>query len=66
MKYKVNIQETEEGYTVWAPEFPSCWAQGITEDEALENIKTCIKESLKNADRPSNITNTRYVEVDID
>ena len=64
MRYKVNIHETEEGYTVWVPDFPNCWAQGITEEQALESIKGCIRESHQNAAKTSNVTNTRFVEID--
>jgi predicted RNase H-like HicB family nuclease len=42
MRYKVNIQETDEGYSVWVPGLPGCWSQGQTEEEALENVKDAI------------------------
>jgi len=35
MKYKVNLQKTVEGYSVWVPGLPGCWSQGQTEAEAL-------------------------------
>jgi len=43
----VNIQQTDEGYSVWVPGLPGCWSQGSTEDEALENIKDAIKSYLE-------------------
>jgi len=43
MKYKVNMQETEEGFAVWVPGLPGCWSQGKNEKEALENIKMPYK-----------------------
>ena len=64
MRYMVNIQEDEEGYTVWVPEFPNCWAQGVTEEQALESIKDCIKESIRNSKKTSKHTNSRFIEVD--
>jgi predicted RNase H-like HicB family nuclease len=53
MKYRVNIQKTEEGYSVWCPGLPGCWSQGKTEDEAMENIKDAIKAYLKTVEELS-------------
>jgi predicted RNase H-like HicB family nuclease len=63
MKYKVNIQKTEEGYAVWCPGLPGCWSQGRTEKEAMENIKDAIKAYLKTVEELSKGQKTRYVEV---
>ncbi len=46
MRYPVNIKKTAEGYAVWAPGLPGCWSQGLTEDEALENIREAIQDYL--------------------
>lgn len=46
MRYPVNIKKTEEGYAVWVPGLPGCWSQGLSEDEALENIKEAIQDYL--------------------
>jgi predicted RNase H-like HicB family nuclease len=46
MKYKVVLQESEEGYSVSCPGLPGCWSQGKTEQEAIENIKNAIREYL--------------------
>ena len=43
MKYRVNIQQTDEGFSVSVPGLPGCWSQGQTEQEALENIKDAIE-----------------------
>ncbi len=45
-KYTVVLQRTEEGFSVGCPGLPGCWSQGVTEQEALENIQTAIKEYL--------------------
>jgi predicted RNase H-like HicB family nuclease len=50
MKHKVNMQETEEGFAVWAPGLPGGWSQGKNEKEALENTKYAIQEYLKTVD----------------
>lgn len=46
MRYQVNIKKTEEGYSVWVPGLPGCWSQGLTEEEALENISEAIQDYL--------------------
>ena len=38
MKYRVALEESEEGWCVWGPSLPGCLSQGSTEAEALENI----------------------------
>ena len=45
-KYTVVLQRTDEGFSVGCPGLPGCWSQGVTEQEALENIQTAIKEYL--------------------
>lgn len=46
MKYKVVLNQTDEGYSVHCPGLPGCWSQGDTEAEAIENIKDAIEEYL--------------------
>jgi predicted RNase H-like HicB family nuclease len=64
MRYQVNIKKTEEGYAVWVPGLPGCWSQGLTEEDALENISEAIQDYLYTV----NLLKTendeiRYVEV---
>jgi len=47
MKYKIALQNTEEGFSVSVPGLPGCWSQGATEEEALLNIQDAIREYLK-------------------
>lgn len=63
MKYKVNIEKTEEGYAVWCPGLPGCWSQGQTEEEALENIKDAIQAYLETVEDLSEDKESRYVDV---
>lgn len=63
MKYKVNMQETSEGYAIWVPGLPGCWSQGETEKEALENIKDAIRAYLETVELLSKDKESRYVEV---
>lgn len=46
MKYKTALHQTDEGYSVSVPGLPGCWSQGKTEEEALANIETAIREYL--------------------
>jgi len=50
MKYKVVLNETEEGLSVSCPGLPGCWSQGSTEEEALENIQDAIADYLAAVD----------------
>ena len=45
--YKVLLKESEEGFAVSCPGLPGCWSQGATEAEALENIRSAIREYLE-------------------
>ena len=46
MRYKIRLLKTDEGYSVSVPGLPGCWSQGITEEEALQNIQDAIQEYL--------------------
>jgi predicted RNase H-like HicB family nuclease len=45
-RYVVSLKQTEEGYSVWVPGLPGCWSQGVTELEALDNIRDAIRGYL--------------------
>lgn len=63
MKYKVRLEKNEEGYTVWCPGLPGCWSQGVTEEEALENIKDAIRVYLETVEILNQGKSTRLVEI---
>ena len=65
MKYKVKIEQTDEGYAVWCPGLPGCWSQGDTEQEALENIKDAIVTYLATVEDLTADRETRLVEVPV-
>ena len=65
MKYKIRLEETEEGFAVWVPGLPGCWSQGETEEEALENIKDAIKTYLETVEILLKDQQTRMVEVTV-
>ncbi len=44
MKYKIVLNKSDEGYSVYCPGLPGCWSQGDTESEAIDIIKEAIAE----------------------
>lgn len=62
-KYTVVLQRTEEGFSVGCPGLPGCWSQGVTEQEALENIRTAIREYLAAVRDSLESADLREVEV---
>ena len=43
MKIKITVEKGEDGYFVaHCPSLKSCWSQGKTDEEALENIREAI------------------------
>ena len=65
MKYRVRLEQTDEGYAVWCPGLPGCWSQGATEDEALENITDAISTYLATVEELVKDTITCLVEVPV-
>lgn len=63
MKYKVVLEESDEGFSVSAPGLPGCHSQGATEAEALENIADAITEYLAVVDGLNQGKIVRQVEV---
>lgn len=63
MRYRVALEKTEEGYSVWCPGLPGCWSQGATEEEAVENIKDAIEGYLATVEELVKGKTLRYVEV---
>ena len=52
MKWRVILEpdpETNE-WASWCPELPSCTSAGLTEQEALENIREAIQLYLQHDD----------------
>ncbi|OFW10771.1 MAG: hypothetical protein A3H27_06470 [Acidobacteria bacterium RIFCSPLOWO2_02_FULL_59_13] len=63
MKYKVLLQQSEEGFSVSCPGLPGCWSQGSTEQEALENIRDAIREYLEAIAESLQDADVREIEV---
>jgi len=65
MVYTVALRESEEGFSVWCPGLPGCWSQGATEQEALENIQSAVREYLAAAAELVDSADIRQVEVQV-
>ena len=65
MRYKIALQQSEEGYSVSVPGLPGCWSQGATEQEAIENIKDAIREYLAVVEEQLRGENIRELEVSV-
>lgn len=65
MRYKIALQQSEEGFSVSVPGLPGCWSQGATEQEAIENIKDAIREYLAVVDDQLRGENIRELEVSV-
>ena len=63
MKYKIALQQSDEGYSVSVPGLPGCWSQGASEEEALQNIQAAIQEYLSARDELLKNATVREVEV---
>ena len=65
MKYKVVLEESEEGFAVSVPLLPGCHSQGETEPEALANIADAIREYLEVIQDRLRQQQVREVEVEV-
>ena len=65
MRYKVVLEESDEGLAVSVPGFPGCHSQGTTEQEALENITVAIQEYLEVVAELNRDKMVREVEVEV-
>ncbi|MEF8822847.1 MAG: type II toxin-antitoxin system HicB family antitoxin [Desulfohalobiaceae bacterium] len=66
MKYKVVLEETEEGFAVSVPGLPGCHSQGNTEQEAIENIKQAIQEYLQVVEEMNKEKKIREIEIPVE
>ncbi len=62
MDYRVILIQSEEGFSVSCPALRGCHSQGSTEQEALENIRSAIREWLHaDAEEKSKLTVTERI-----
>ena len=65
MRYKIALQQSDEGFSVSVPGLPGCWSQGATEQEAIENIKDAIRDYLAVIEEQLRGENIRELEVSV-
>jgi predicted RNase H-like HicB family nuclease len=65
MRYKVVLEQSEEGFAVSVPGLPGCHSQGATEPEALESIADAIQEYLEVVAELNRDKMVREVEVEV-
>ena len=63
MKYKIALQNSDEGYSVSVPGLPGCWSQGKTEAEAIASVREATREYLVVRDELLKDADVREVEV---
>ena len=65
MRYKIALQRSDEGYSVSVPGLPGCWSQGDSEDEAIANVKTAIREYLEVVESLLDDAEVREIELTV-
>ena len=65
MRYKVILEPSEEGFAVSVPGLPGCHSQGLSEEEALDNIRDALRDYLDVVDELSREHMVREVEVEV-
>lgn len=65
MRYRIILEESDEGFAVSVPGLPGCHSQGATEDEAIENITDAIRGYLEIAAQIANEANAREIEIEV-
>ena len=65
MRYKVILEPSEEGFAVSVPGLPGCHSQGLSEVEALDNIRDALRGYLEVVDELGREHMVREVEVEV-
>jgi predicted RNase H-like HicB family nuclease len=65
MRYKVFIEQSEEGFAVSVPGLPGCHSQGASEQDALDNIRDALREYLEVVNELGREHIVREVEVEV-
>jgi predicted RNase H-like HicB family nuclease len=65
MRYKVILEPSEEGFAVSVPGLPGCHSQGLSEEEALDNIRDALRDYLEVVEELGREHMVREVEVEV-
>ena len=63
MRFKIALQQSDEGYSISVPGLPGCWSQGATESEAIANIRDAIIDYLAVVDELLEDADVREIDV---
>ena len=63
MRYRIALHQSDEGFAVSVPGLPGCWSQGMTEAEAIENIRDAIRDYLAVVEQALQGADIREIEV---
>lgn len=62
-QFTVYIEQDEDGMYIGSiPSIPSCYAEGRTQSEMLENLSEVVKLCLRNIDK-SELSKNRFVGI---
>ena len=65
LKYRIAIHQSDEGYSASVPGLPRCGSQGVTEQEALDNIREAIREYMLVVDEHLRGQDVREFEITV-
>jgi predicted RNase H-like HicB family nuclease len=65
MRYKIALRQSEEGFAVSVPGMPGCWSQGVTEADAIDNIKDAIRGYLEVVEEQLKGERVREIEITV-
>jgi predicted RNase H-like HicB family nuclease len=63
--YTVVIEESDEGFSASVPGLPGCHSQGVTEEEAIANIREAIREYLEVVDELSRSAGKKQIAIEV-
>jgi predicted RNase H-like HicB family nuclease len=63
--YTVVIEESDEGFSASVPGLPGCHSQGVTEEEAIANIREAIREYLEVVDALSRSAGKKQIAIEV-
>ncbi len=63
MRYRIALHQSDEGFAVSVPGLPGCWSRGMTEAEAIENIRDAIRDYLAVVEQALQGADIREIEV---
>lgn len=65
MNFRVQLFETEEGWSVSCPDLPGCHSQGATRDEAVRAIQEAIRLWLEVEAEESGVRRVEILELSV-